>query len=141
MSNDKVDKLPESFEIEVNVHQLMKEIPQLESVLYDLDLMPEQWKTKRDEFNASTIAIHMESLRRRGRKGRRNKMKSDLQIKIEEQIARNRDCQDIYRQLPNDAGAFAYMAIDQDIERAQHAILTQDAAYMVRALRVLQENQ
>jgi hypothetical protein len=44
------------------VSQLMKEIPELESLLYDLDLMPEQVKPgSKEEWKMFMVAMHFEA--------------------------------------------------------------------------------
>lgn len=48
------------------VNELMKEIPELESLLYDLDLMPEQvTQDSRQEREMTSIAAHFEVMKNR----------------------------------------------------------------------------
>lgn len=50
------------------ISSLMKSMPELESLLYDLDLMPEQVKTDKEVNMMVSVAKHMESLMNRIKK-------------------------------------------------------------------------
>jgi len=48
--------------LQPNVPELMKKIPQLQSLLYDLNLMPEQWDGPHDQWRAEKVALHLQSI-------------------------------------------------------------------------------
>jgi hypothetical protein len=95
------------------VQEIMAQIPQCTSLLYDLDLLPEQWDGEHDEYRANLIANHLWATAEAATRELRENLEQ-LTAQLAEKEAALREIAEIYERIQDTrttiehAGRIAY---------------------------------